>query len=258
MKPEDTISAAPNAQTKHRGHDWLSSVREISSSEVSAKLVGLNETDARIRSLKLMRSTLARRLKEEGCRVIGITSPLPNVGKSFIASNLAASMSRISSNLLILADLDLQRPSVTEYFPLEPSNGVIEYLRSEASSMTEIAQRIEGLDLAILPTFQRDCVSAELLASERFDDFMSKVRALSEEAIVFCDMPPLLVNDDALLITTKLDGVIFVVEQSVTTQKQLEAAVDLVQPTKIIGTVMNRYSGPVGDDYGRYSSYEYY
>ena len=69
---------------------------------------------------------------------------------------------------------------------------------------------------------------------------------------------PLLVNDDALLITTKLDGVILAIEQSVTTRKQLEAAVELIHPTKIIGTVMNRYSGPIGDDYGRYGSYEYY
>lgn len=258
MTSETNTLRTPDTRWEAEQGSWLSSARSVPFGDFGPSLVGFDETDPNLRPLKLMRSTLTRRLKEEGCRVVGVTSPLPNTGKSFVASNLAASMSRISRSAVVLTDLDLQRPSLSDYFPAEPSSGVVDFLTGEESSLGQIAQRIEGTDLFVLPTFRRECASAELLSSERFDTLMSEIRTLDEGVLVFCDMPPLFVNDDAMLISEKLDAVILVVEQSVTTKKQLETAVDIVRPTKIIGTIMNRFTGQIGDDYGYYGSYGYY
>jgi hypothetical protein len=45
-----------------------------------------------------------------------------------------------------------------------------------------------------------------------------------------------------------------VVEQGVTTRKQLEASLRVLHPTKILGTVLNRFSGGIVDPYN-YSGY---
>ena len=96
------------------------------------------------------------------------------------------------------------------------------------------------------------------MSGERFTDLVGQLRAFGDDAIVFCDMPPLLVNDDAIIISEKLDGILIVVEQNVTTKAQLEAALRLVDRSKITGTIVNRFTGSLVDDYGYSGSYDYY
>lgn len=222
------------------------------------KLVGFVEDDLRSRSFKLLRTTIARELPEERGAVIGITSPSPNAGKSFIACNLAASMSRIASNDVILVDLDLQRSTVSEMFALDEPPGVGDYLLGEAQTIPDIARQVEDTKLVIVPSYQRRIRSAELMAGERLSTLFSEIKSFSHEPTVICDLPPLFVSDDAMLAAQHLDGVIMVVEQGVTTKKQLEASLQMLHQTKLIGTVFNRYSGGFGDPYGYSASYSQY
>lgn len=231
---------------------------QIAMPEANPKLIGFAESDIRARPFKLLRTMLTRQLVDERCNVIGITSPSPNAGKSFLASNLAAAMGRIANNDVLLVDLDLQRASIAEVFELEDLPGVTEYLIGKASGITDIARHVEGTNLTIFPALTRSSNSAELLASERFASLMDGLKAYGEKPTIICDLPPLFVNDDAMLVARHLDGVILVVEQGVTTKKQLEASLQILYPTKLLGTVFNRYSGSFGDPYGYSAAYGSY
>ena len=226
--------------------------------ELNEKLIGFSDGDVRARPFKLLRTTLGRHLAQSEAQVIGITSASPHAGKSFVASNLAAAMSNIATNNIILADLDLQRASVADIFELERSIGVTEFLLGETEILRDVARQVENTGLTIFPTFRRRLNSAELIASERFAMLVSNLKTFGEKPTIICDLPPLFVSDDAMLASQHLDGVIMVVEQGVTTKKQLEASLQLIYPAKLIGTVFNRYSGSFGDPYGYSASYSSY
>jgi protein-tyrosine kinase len=197
-------------------------------------------------------------MTEDRCQAIGITSPSPGNGKSFIAANLAASLSRVTKEMIILADIDLQRSTIRSLFNLEPAMGLGDYLAGEEVSLTAIARRIVDSNMVIMPTFPRRGATAELVASERMMDLVSEMKAFGGEPTIIFDLPPLFVNDDAVLCAEQLDAVILVVEQGVTTRKQLEASLRVLHPTKILGTVLNRFSGGIADPYN-YSGYlDYY
>jgi Mrp family chromosome partitioning ATPase len=197
-------------------------------------------------------------MTEDRCQAIGITSPSPGNGKSFIAANLAASLSRVTKEMIILADIDLQRSTVRSLFNLEPAMGLGDYLAGEEVSLTAIARRVEDSNMVIMPTFPRRGATAELVASERMMDLVSEMKAFGGEPTIIFDLPPLFVNDDAVLCAEQLDAVILVVEQGVTTRKQLEASLRVLHPTKILGTVLNRFAGGIADPYN-YSGYlDYY
>jgi protein-tyrosine kinase len=232
----------------------LDSLEQVPATDISANIVGFHETGTKSRPFKFLRSALKKRMTEEGWQAIGITSPSPDNGKSFIAANLAASLSRVTSETTILADLDLQRPTVRSIFNLKPAIGLGDYLAGDEVSLSAIARRIEGSNMVIMPAFPREGATAELVASKRMTDLVAEMKAFGGEPTIIFDLPPLFVNDDAVLCAEQLDAVVLVVEQGVTTRKQLEASLRVLHPTKILGTVLNRFSGGIVDPYN-YSGY---
>lgn len=231
---------------------------DLSLANLSPKLIGFAEDDVRSRPFKLLRTVIGRKLPDDQCQLIGITSPSPHAGKSFVASNLAASMSRLANRSTVLVDLDLQRATIAHLFGITEAPGVAEYLLEEETLLTRVARRIGETRLTVLPTFLRPLNSAELIAGQRFTDLLEGMRSLGEKPAIICDLPPLFVSDDAMLAAEHLDGIIVVVEQGVTTKKQLEASLHLLGPAKIIGTIFNRSAGGFGDPYGYSGSYGSY
>lgn len=226
--------------------------------EASSALVGFAERDIRARPFKLLRTFLGRRLVGEGIKVIGITSPSPNAGKSFLASNLAAAMSRVATDKIVLADFDFQRATIAQLFGIVDPPDITDYLLGEVDGLRPLLRGIEHTNLVIAPSFVGADNSAELLAGERLSELVAGLRAFADEGIVICDLPPLFVSDDALLVAKHLDGIVMVVEQGVTTKKQLEASLGMIYPTKLVGTVFNRYTGGFGSPYGYDGAYGAY
>ena len=233
-------------------------VRTADDRAISPKLVGFSENDVRARSFKLLRTTLSRQMSTNGHKIVGITSPSPGAGKSFISSNLAASMCRLSHQNVVLLDLDFQRASIAELFGITEGPDLTEFLIGNAPDIADVAQRIGETGLTVVPSFLGTPNSAELLASARFAEMMNQLRGLGDDVLIICDLPPLFVSDDAILAAQHLDGVILVVEQGVTTKKQVKASLQMLYPAKIYGTIFNRYSGGLTDPYGYSGDYYNY
>lgn len=83
-------------------------------------------------SLRRVRAATDRpRLKQDGARsgrVIMVTSALSGEGKTTIAMSLARSYA-LAGYATLLIDCDLRNPSVHKHLGLEPSEGLIDYLR---------------------------------------------------------------------------------------------------------------------------------
>ena len=83
---------------------------ELAMSDFKARgIYGFDSLDNRSRCFNLIRSRLLARHRERGDRLFGVVSATPDVGKSFIATNVAASLSRDNLVHTTLVDLDLRR-----------------------------------------------------------------------------------------------------------------------------------------------------
>ena len=103
---------------------------------------------------------------------------------------------------------------------------------------------------SITPTEQ----ASELLASSRFDDLIHLVKQGTVEPIVLIDLPPVLLTDDALVVAPKVDAVLVVASEGLTSKSGLAKALELLSEFKIAGVVLNRTTETVPDyNYGYYS-----
>lgn len=221
------------------------------------KIYGFDSRDLKSRPFNLLRSRLLKIAAAKNWRLIGVTSPAPGAGKSFIAANLAAAMSRTPDIEVYLFDLDLRRSSIARSFGLAKGVGLDRFLRGEASNLgtipqlAQVAKRVAGQRLMVLPSFSSNAPSAELLAGKQMKRLVGAMRELPANAICLCDLPPVFANDDAALVAEQLDAYLLVVEEGKTTRKQIRDAVGLLAPTPCAGTVLNRYHGGlISDDYG--------
>ena len=78
------------------------------------------------------------------------------------------------------------------------------------------------------------------------------MRATNENVLCLCDLPPAFANDDVAIVMQVIDAYLLVVEEGVTTAKQVRDVIEMLKPSPCIGTVLNRYNGGLGGggDYG--------
>lgn len=212
---------------------------------------GFDSKDIRSRPFTLLRAQVLRIARAKNWKIIGITSPTPRVGKSFVASNLAAALARSPDLHTYLFDFDLRRSTIARNFNLTGEIGVSHFLDGTTSDLRDVARTIGDEQLTIFPSFPNDAASDELVASARMDSLIAAMRQLPENTICLCDLPPVFANDDAVIISQKIDAYLMIVEDGVTTRKQVRDSFRLLSPAPCIGTVLNRYDASlISDDYG--------
>lgn len=214
------------------------------------RIVGFHSRDRRSRPYHLLRSQLNKIMARRNWRMIGITSATPGAGKTFTSVNIAAALSATAEAPVVLCDLDLRRGSVADMLPDDSDLGLADYLEGKLDDLGKLAFRVNDSQLAVVPTIPTDSSSSELIASPRFRSFMAQLRAMPEPAKIICDLPPVFANDDTMMSMQYLDAYVLVIDHGLTTSRQVEEAVRLLDPVPCLGTVLNRYQGGFADPYG--------
>lgn len=218
-------------------------------------IYGFDSIDPRSRSFNLMRSRLLELRRERDWRMLGIVSATPQVGKSFIAANLAAALSRSPKFQTYLLDLDLRRGSVSTLCGLEDGT-MREYLEHSPEVLRPTAFRFEGESLVMLPTTPMLSASSELLAGQRALNLFQAMRASAENNLFIVDLPPVFANDDAAIAMVRLDAYILVAEEGKTTERELKDVTAMLGRDRLAGTILNKYRGGLlSEGYGVGSYY---
>ena len=221
------------------------------SNSATSAVVGFDSSDPRSRPFNMLRAQVIKMMRAKGTKIIGVTSATPKVGKSFVATNLAASLSKMPDIRTLLFDLDLRRGSIADQFSIPLGLGINSFLCGEIDTLSAASHGISETGLTVYPSFKTKSSSAELLAGSRFRSLVAAMRGLPENVICICDLPPAFANDDAAIVLREIDGYLFVVEEGKTTAHQVRDAIELLKPSICLGTVFNRYHGGIGgDDYG--------
>jgi protein-tyrosine kinase len=232
---------------------------EVSQEDLGEQnIVGFDNNDPRVRPFKMLRTQVAKRVTDGNLKILGVTSAAPNVGKTFVSANLAASLSRIAGIHVCCLDLDLHRPALGPRFGVINGHAVHDYLSGEVREIREVGRRINDENFVLIPGFRRDVATGELLTSPRGDALFAGLRALPPSTVVIVDMPPIFADDDAVIIGHRIDGFLIVVEDGKTTRKQVQETIRMLEPTPLVGTVLNRYKQQLfQDEYGYGHSYGY-
>lgn len=220
---------------------------------IAGGIYGFNSIDPRSRSFNLVRGRLLELKRVRDMRLLGVVSATPNVGKSFVAANISASLSRDPQIRTFAVDLDLRRGSLSSQFGIAPDNGLNEYLGNGGRFET---YRLDGEALTIVPTRGGMVHSAELLASARARGMFQAMRRSNPDNFFICDLPPVFANDDAVATMAYLDAYVLVSEEGLTTEREIKDAVEALGRQKLAGVVLNKFKGGVlSDGYGVESYY---
>lgn len=185
-----------------------------------------------------------------------ITSSGPKEGKSTVASNLAAIMVQGGKTVAIV-DADLRRPFLHKYYQFENRLGLSEYFRNEVSLRETFKYVDPSQRLIAIPSGKLPPNPAELLSSSKMTTLLEELS--NEVDFIILDSPPLVVTDPVVL-STKVDGVLFVVHPTITKYNSAKASLEQLEraQARLVGIVMNNINKQSSYYYQNYYQYHYY
>ena len=171
---------------------------------------------------------------------LGITSPMPNSGKSTIACNLALGLGRQKEFRSMLFDLDLRDPSVAEFFAQEPEVGLSSVLDGQ-EHFEDQAKRI-GDNLIVSMADRPESDPARIMLSERTVDTLDDIQRAYQPDLMIFDLPSVLVNDDTRAFLKNVDCALIVSRANKTRYSQFDICErEIAEHTNVLGVVLNAY-----------------
>jgi capsular exopolysaccharide synthesis family protein len=203
------------------------------------RIIGGIEDDRVVSAYNILRTQVLQRMVARGWNTLAITSPGPDQGKTLTAINLAICLAREVSYTVLLAELDLRKPGLMNYFERSVRYGVDDYLlRDVALSQILINPGIEKL--VVLPCKGSFSNSSEMLACPKMIALVEELKSRYPSRFLIFDLPPVLSTDDALAFAPYVDATLLVVEEGKTSRDDLARAVEMLGEVPILGSVLNR------------------
>lgn len=193
--------------------------------------------------------------------LIMVSSAQPGAGKTFCAVNLATSISLERDLSVLLIDADVAKPHISDVFGLADKPGLIDMLDENERPFEDVLIRTDMNNIQVLPAGNRHALSTELLASDRMALLMHEVATRYSDRFIIMDSSPLLAASEAQALARLAGQIVFVVESGRTTDQEIHAALELLDPAKAINIVLNKslyrqVGGYYGGAYGSYGSNE--
>jgi succinoglycan biosynthesis transport protein ExoP len=173
-------------------------------------------------------------------RVIGITSSVPNEGKSTIAASLAQQSAHGGARV-ILVDCDLRKPTLSQELVPNKTQGLLDVVTGTVG-LDEVIWSDPASNLSFLPSGikSRFVHTSEILASDATKHLFAQLRERYDYVIV--DLSPLAPVVDARATTHLVDCYVFVVEWGKTQIGVAEHALNTARGIydKLVGVVLNK------------------
>jgi len=210
-------SATPNARPELVVHDRpLSGVAEAARS-IRTNLMFMNP--------------------DQPLRRLLVTSAGPSEGKTTVACSLAIAFAQAGQRVC-LVDADLRRPRLHHIFDRHGDSGLTNVLVGE--STLDVVAKPTGIEnLFSVPAGPTPPNPADMLGSERFRLVLAELAARFDRVVI--DSPPVVAVTDSVVLSTLVDGTVFVARAFLTARhlsaQGLRALRDVGAP--VAGVVLN-------------------
>lgn len=173
-------------------------------------------------------------------RVLQVSSPVAAEGKTTTLANLAVTMA-LSGRRVTVVDCDLRRPRVHEFFGVSNEVGFTSVLLGD-QPLSSALQRVvlpDGAVIQMLASGPLPPNPAELLGTSRVAELIAALKADSDYVLI--DAPPVLPVTDAVVLASRVDGVMLVATAKVTGRRHLNQALNSFRASDspLIGIIVN-------------------
>ena len=157
---------------------------------LASNRIVVDEASPASAAYKMLRTRVLQRMRRNGWSTVAVTSTCPGEGKSLTAINVSISLALDVGTSVVLADLDLRKPSIHRHLGICARYGVGDFLRGTvALESVAVCPGIERL--AVLTNDRSFARSSEMLTSPQTANLVRRVKQ-GEGRIAVFDMPPLL------------------------------------------------------------------
>lgn len=214
-----------------------------------------NPTDLSIESIRSLRTCLHFAGLDATNNRIMISGPSPEVGKTFVSSNLAAVMAQ-SGQKVVLIDADMRKGHLHKTLATPVNNGLSDLLVKRC----DIDQAINKLDVENLHFISRGQVPpnpSELLMHANFRELMAELSKRYD--VVIIDTPPLLAVTDAAIVGREAAINLIVTRFGVNPAREIELTIRRFAQNgiELKGAIFNGVQKRASSYYGN-GSYGYY
>jgi capsular exopolysaccharide synthesis family protein len=199
-----------------------------------------------------LRTTLLLSAADLPPRLILISSSIAGEGKTTTATNLALTMAKTGSRVLLI-DADLRKPTLHKVFKLHNQVGLSSYLAG--SNDKSILNKGSHENLVIIPSGPLPPNPYDLLNSNRMEALIDNLG--KDFDVIICDSPPILSVADSRVLCRFFDGMIVVARAGLTTYPMVKKSIRMIQEVKgeILGILVNAVKTRDQEYYGYYSNY---
>ncbi|SVR80389.1 polysaccharide biosynthesis tyrosine autokinase [Klebsiella pneumoniae] len=215
-----------------------------------------NPADLAIEAIRSLRTSLHFAMMEAKNNILMISGASANAGKTFISTNLAATMASSGKKVLFI-DADLRKGYVHKILGSNNDNGLSDYLSGRVSLEKVITTVTKG-NFDYIPRGQVPPNPAELLMHPRFNELISQVSKLYD--LVIIDTPPILAVTDAAIIGRYVGTTLLVARFEINTTKEILVSIKRFEQSgvNVKGCILNGMVRKASSYYGYgYNHYGY-
>lgn len=223
-----TLAAIPDATT-------LPGYRKAGLPAPPAELLLKRPQSTYAEAFRTLRTSIQFAEAAKPIRVVAITSAVPGEGKTTTAMGLARAMAAAGGKVLLI-DVDARRRASSRQFTDKVVVGLDEVLAGQATLEQAIVK--DSISDAWLLPQRLDSQGIGLTESPRLAELIEQVRERYD--LVILDTPPVLPVDEARVIASMADGVVFLVRWRKTASKAASVALRRLYDVhaEILGVVL--------------------
>ncbi|EPP7599460.1 TPA: polysaccharide biosynthesis tyrosine autokinase [Acinetobacter baumannii] len=215
-----------------------------------------NSDDIAIESLRSIRTAIHFALANTKNNIIMIAGPSPEVGKSFISTNLATIFAQGNKRVLLI-DADMRRGYMHKYFDVDVKPGLSELLSGQAD-LQKVLHKTQVANLDVITRGKSPTNPSEILSSNQFKELLEQLQSQYDHIII--DTPPVLAVTDGIIISQYTGVNLIVARYAKSQMKELELTVNRFEQAgvKVNGFILNDIQrASAGYGYGYNYAYAY-
>lgn len=169
---------------------------------------------------------------------IMVTSSFSGEGKSFVSTNLAASLA-VSGKRTVILEFDLRKPKIAAGLGVSKDNGLTNYLVG-AATLQDLPHKVPQLDdLYVIPCGPVPPNPSEILLNPRINELFTWLKKEFDAIVI--DTAPVGLVSDAITLSSFADATLYIVRQRYTYKRQLQYVNELYEGSKLpkLGLVIN-------------------
>lgn len=206
--------------------------------------------------LRLIKRVLLGRAFAPGAsareRILAVTSALPGEGKTFLAVNLALSLSLERDARVLLLDGDSIKAAAVEVLGVPREPGLAELLGAAPVDPAEVLVRTSLERLFVLPPGAPEPRFTELVASRRMQALLAAILKADPGLLLLIDTPPLLASSEAQALAQLAGQTVLVVAAETTPKRSVDEAIARIVEHTEVQLLLNRAPGRAAEAYAAY------